>query len=68
MRATIIDGVGKKADIEGRLAQIKAQIEETTSRRELPVESWLIDTALFESLAPGGPQLPGLAPRAQSSP
>src|SRR5271157_1297364 len=25
-------------------------------RRELPVESWLIDTALFESLAPGGPQ------------
>jgi len=29
--ATIIDGAGKKADIEGRLAQIKAQIEETTS-------------------------------------
>ena len=28
---TIIDGAGKKADIEGRLAQIKAQIEETTS-------------------------------------
>src|SRR5450631_3877448 len=28
---TIIDGGGKKADIEGRLAQIKAQIEETTS-------------------------------------
>ena len=28
---TIIDGAGKKSDIEGRLAQIKAQIEETTS-------------------------------------
>ena len=28
---TIIDGAGKKADIEGRVAQIKAQIEETTS-------------------------------------
>ena len=28
---TIVDGAGKKADIEGRIAQIKAQIEETTS-------------------------------------
>ncbi len=28
---TIVNGVGKKADIEGRIAQIKAQIEETTS-------------------------------------
>jgi len=28
---TIIDGAGKKADIEARVAQIKAQIEETTS-------------------------------------
>src|SRR6476646_10779243 len=28
---TIIDGAGKKADIQGRCAQIKAQIEETTS-------------------------------------
>src|SRR5450432_558620 len=28
---TIIDGGGKKADIEGRVAQIKAQIEDTTS-------------------------------------
>jgi chaperonin GroEL len=28
---TIINGGGKKADIEGRVAQIKAQIEETTS-------------------------------------
>jgi len=28
---TIIDGSGKKKDIEGRVAQIKAQIEETTS-------------------------------------
>jgi chaperonin GroEL len=28
---TIIDGGGKKADIEGRLAQIKSQIEDTTS-------------------------------------
>ena len=28
---TIIDGVGKKADIQGRIAQIKAQIEDTTS-------------------------------------
>ncbi|HIJ39125.1 MAG TPA: chaperonin GroEL [Rhodospirillaceae bacterium] len=28
---TIVDGVGKKKDIEGRIKQIKAQIEETTS-------------------------------------
>src|SRR6202521_44593 len=28
---TIVSGAGKKADIEGRIAQIKAQIEETTS-------------------------------------
>ena len=28
---TIIDGLGKKKDIEGRVNQIKAQIEETTS-------------------------------------
>ena len=28
---TIVDGAGQKADIEGRVAQIKAQIEETTS-------------------------------------
>jgi len=28
---TIIDGAGKKADIDGRIAQIRAQIEETTS-------------------------------------
>jgi chaperonin GroEL len=28
---TIIDGAGDKKDIEGRIAQIKAQIEETTS-------------------------------------
>ncbi|MGD0720296.1 MAG: chaperonin GroEL [Roseiarcus sp.] len=28
---TIIDGVGKKSEIEGRVAQIRAQIEETTS-------------------------------------
>ncbi|MFL5113284.1 MAG: chaperonin GroEL [Microvirga sp.] len=28
---TIIDGAGKRKDIEGRVAQIKAQIEETTS-------------------------------------
>ena len=30
-KTTIIDGAGKKKDIEGRVAQIKAQIEETTS-------------------------------------
>src|SRR6202011_545892 len=28
---TIIDGAGKKQDIQGRIGQIKAQIEETTS-------------------------------------
>jgi len=28
---TVIDGAGKKNDIEGRIGQIKAQIEETTS-------------------------------------
>jgi chaperonin GroEL len=28
---TIVDGAGKKTDIQGRCAQIKAQIEETTS-------------------------------------
>ncbi len=29
--STIIDGVGSKAEIDGRVAQIRAQIEETTS-------------------------------------
>ena len=29
---TIVDGAGKKADIEGRVKQIRAQIEDTTSR------------------------------------
>ncbi len=29
--STIIDGAGKKADIEGRVKQIRAQIDETTS-------------------------------------
>jgi len=29
--STIIDGAGKRADIEGRIKQIRAQIEETTS-------------------------------------
>src|SRR5207245_6312248 len=28
---TLIDGGGKKADIEGRIKQLRAQIEETTS-------------------------------------
>jgi chaperonin GroEL len=28
---TIVDGAGEKKDIEGRIAQIKAQVEETTS-------------------------------------
>jgi chaperonin GroEL len=28
---TIVNGAGKKSDIEGRISQIKAQIEETTS-------------------------------------
>jgi chaperonin GroEL len=28
---TIVNGAGKKADIQARIAQIKAQIEETTS-------------------------------------
>src|SRR6202035_4607690 len=30
-KTTIINGAGKKSDIEGRVGQIKAQIEETTS-------------------------------------
>ena len=30
-KTTIVDGAGKKADIEARVSQIKAQIEETTS-------------------------------------
>ncbi len=30
-KTTIVDGVGKKKDIEARVGQIKAQIEETTS-------------------------------------
>jgi chaperonin GroEL len=30
-KTTIVNGAGKKKDIEGRVAQIKAQIEETTS-------------------------------------
>src|SRR3954462_12074768 len=31
---TVIDGAGKKSEIEGRIAQIKAQIEDTTSDYE----------------------------------
>src|SRR6185436_17777760 len=31
---TIVDGVGRKEEIQGRIAQIKAQIEETTSDYE----------------------------------
>ncbi len=30
-KTTIVDGAGQKSDIEGRVGQIKAQIEETTS-------------------------------------
>ena len=30
-KTTVVDGAGKKADIEARISQIKAQIEETTS-------------------------------------
>jgi chaperonin GroEL len=30
-KTTIVDGAGKKKDIEGRIEQIKAQVEETTS-------------------------------------
>ena len=30
-KTTIVDGAGQKKDIEGRVGQIKAQIEETTS-------------------------------------
>jgi chaperonin GroEL len=30
-KTTIVNGAGKKADIEGRISQIKVQIEETTS-------------------------------------
>ena len=30
-KTTIVDGAGKKKDIQGRIGQIKAQIEETTS-------------------------------------
>src|SRR5207249_9214046 len=30
-KTTIVDGAGKKKDIEARISQIKAQIEETTS-------------------------------------
>jgi chaperonin GroEL len=30
-KTTVVDGVGKKKDIEARIGQIKAQIEETTS-------------------------------------
>ncbi|MBB6306177.1 chaperonin GroEL [Xanthobacter tagetidis] len=30
-KTTIVDGIGEKADIEARVGQIKAQIEETTS-------------------------------------
>ena len=38
---TIIDGSGKKKDIEGRVTQIKAQIEETTSDYGLGPVKWI---------------------------
>jgi hypothetical protein len=31
LNTTIVDGVGRKEEIQGRVAQIRAQIEETTS-------------------------------------
>jgi chaperonin GroEL len=40
---TIVNGAGKKADIEARVSQIKAQIEETTS-----------GAAVEEGILPGG--------------
>ncbi len=49
-KTTIIDGVGKKKDIEARVAQIKAQIEETTSDYDR------------EKLRSGWPSLPAAWP------
>ena len=51
-KTTIVDGAGKKKDIEARVQQIKAQIEETTSdydREKLPrgLPSWRVALPSF---------------------
>jgi len=54
---TVIDGAGKKKDIEGRISQIKAQVEETTSdydREKLQerLASWRAALRSSRSVAP----------------
>jgi hypothetical protein len=54
---TIIDGAGSKEDIEGRIAQIKAQIEETTSdydkeRGEAPQFCWVRPLGAIDNRPP----------------
>src|ERR1700676_4924576 len=57
---TIINGAGKKSEIEGRVAQIKAQIEETTSDYDKEKKDRVDDAlnatraAVEEGVVPGG--------------
>jgi chaperonin GroEL len=58
---TVVDGAGDKANIQGRVAQIKAQIEETTSDYEVKEKKDRVDDALNatraaveEGIVPGG--------------
>src|SRR5271166_4791733 len=57
---TIIEGAGKKSDIEGRIAQIKAQIEDTTSDYDKEKKDRVDDAmhatkaAVEEGIVPGG--------------
>src|ERR1700676_1928367 len=61
---TIVSGAGKKTDIQGRIAQIKAQIEETTSdydREKVKERKDRVDDAMHatraaveEGILPGG--------------
>ena len=53
---TIIDGAGSKKDIEGRIAQIKAQIEETTSdydKEKVDLSDWPSSPAELEAEVAG---------------
>src|ERR1700760_861143 len=52
---TIVNGAGKKADIEARIAQIKAQIEETTSEYDRVDDAMhATRAAVEEGILPGG--------------
>ena len=55
---TIVDGAGKKADLEGRIKQIRAQIDETTS----DYDREKLQERLCQETGGGAPRNTGAAP------